>query len=95
MSLIGDIAGVPLFSTRKEALAWAAANGLSGYHSHSLQGQTGYMGGFNHAQATGMLLGANVPPPPPPPPTPTPPPPTTNRTSTPLRSSGSSGGGGY
>ena len=61
MSLIGNIAGVPLFSTLREALAWAAANGLSGYHSHSLDGQVGYMGGANHQQATGTSTTANIP----------------------------------
>ena len=61
MSLIGNIAGVPLFTTIQEAVAWAVANGLSGYHTHSLQGQVGYMGGFNHQQATGMPVNTNAP----------------------------------
>jgi len=63
MSLIGNIAGVPLFTTVEEALDWASANGLSGFHSHTLQGQAGYMGGENHMQATGMPLNTNTPPP--------------------------------
>ena len=61
MSVIGNIAGVPLFSTVQEALVWAAANGLNGYHIHNIQGQTGYMGGVNHQQATGMPLNTNAP----------------------------------
>tara|TARA_R110002153_G_C12994937_1_gene464377 strand:- start:323 stop:544 length:222 start_codon:yes stop_codon:yes gene_type:complete len=61
MSVIGTIAGVPLFSTIQEALAWATANGLTGYHAHSLQGEMGYMGGANHQQATGMPLNSNAP----------------------------------
>ena len=61
MSVIGDIAGVPLFTTIQEALAWASANGLSGYHIHNLNGQQGYMGGINHLQATGMPLDTNAP----------------------------------
>jgi len=61
MSLIGYIAGVPLFTTIQEALAWAAANGLSGYHQHNLNGQQGYMGGVNHQQATGMPKNSNTP----------------------------------
>tara|TARA_R110000765_G_scaffold118897_1_gene213493 strand:+ start:191 stop:430 length:240 start_codon:yes stop_codon:yes gene_type:complete len=78
MSVIGNIAGVPLFSTVQEALAWAAANRLSGYHTHNLQGVTGYMGGGNHQQATGMSLNTNAP---------------TSASSTPTSgSSGSSGG---
>ena len=61
MSLIGDIAGVPLFTTVEEALAWASANGLTGYHTHNLQGQQGFMGGVNHQLATGMSLNSNAP----------------------------------
>ena len=61
MSLIGNIAGVPLFTTMQEALSWATANGMSGYHTHSLQGQVGFMGGANHQQATGMPLNTNAP----------------------------------
>ena len=81
MSVIGDIAGVPLFTTIQEALAWALANGLSGYHTHNLQGQTGYMGGINHQQATGMPLNTNAPP-------------TTSTSSGSSGSSGGSSGGG-
>ena len=81
MSVIGHIAGVPLFTTVQEALAWASANGLSGYHVHNLNGQQGYMGGINHQQASGMSLNTNAP---------------TSTSSTPTGgSSGSSGGGGY
>jgi len=52
MSVLTSIAGIPLYSTIGEAVAWARANGLSGYHTHGWQGQTGYMGGANHAAAT-------------------------------------------
>ena len=51
MSVIAYIDNIPLFTTTQEALAWASANGLSGYHAHSLQGQVGYMGGASHQQA--------------------------------------------
>ena len=61
MSLIGNIAGVPLFSTLREALAWAAVNGLNGYHTHNFQNQTGYMGGTSHIQATGLPANSNAP----------------------------------
>tara|TARA_R110001632_G_scaffold144450_1_gene260978 strand:+ start:345 stop:563 length:219 start_codon:yes stop_codon:yes gene_type:complete len=61
MSLIGNIASVPLFTTIQEALDWALANNLSGYHVHNLNGQQGYMGGTNHQQATGMPLNTNAP----------------------------------
>ena len=93
MSLITNIAGIPLFTTVGEALAWANANGLSGYHTHNYQGQVGYMGGANHLQATGLPVNTNAPPPPP---TTTPPPPTTNySTGGSGGGSGGSGGGGY
>jgi len=59
-------------------LAWASANGLSGYHIHNLNGQQGYMGGMNHQQASGMPLNTNAP--------------SSSSTST-TGSSGSSGGG--
>ena len=61
MSLLTNIAGVPLFTTMQEALDWATSNGLSGYHTHNWQGQQGYMGGANHLQATGMPLNSNAP----------------------------------
>ena len=80
MSVIGNIAGVPLFTTVQEALAWAAANGLSGYHMHNLNGQQGYMGGMNHQQASGMPLNTNAP---------------TSTSSTPTSGSSGSSGGGY
>ena len=81
MSVIGNIAGIPLFTTIQEALAWASANGLSGYHMHNLNGQQGYMGGTNHQQATGMPLNTNAP--------------TASSTPTTGTSSSGGGGGGY
>jgi len=83
MSVITTINGIPLFSTRREALAWAAANGLSGYHTHVYQNKTGYMGGATHSQATSPRTTTSTP-------TRT----TTTPTSTPSTSSSSSGGGG-
>ena len=64
MAILTTIAGVPLFSTVQEALNWASSRGLSGYHTHSHQGQVGYMGGANHLEATGMPVNSNAPPPP-------------------------------
>jgi len=61
MGIITIINNVPLFSTINEAEIWAAASGLSGYHTHSFNGQQGYMGGANHQQATGMPLNTNAP----------------------------------
>mgnify|MGYP003118333038 CR=1 FL=1 len=51
MAVLTMIGGVPLYSTVAEALAYAAANGLSGYHTHVYQGQVGYMGGATHGAA--------------------------------------------
>jgi len=71
MPRLAFLSGIPLYSTQAEAEAWAAENGLSGYHTHMLYGQTGYMGGFTHDQSVG-----DAPPPPTSPPQQTPPPPT-------------------
>ena len=51
MSLLTSIAGIPLYTTTQEAIAWAMTKGLVGYHTHGFQGQTGYMGGANHSIA--------------------------------------------
>ena len=51
MGVLTNIGGIPLFSTPQEALSWARANGLSGYHTHTFGGITGYMGGSTHAVA--------------------------------------------
>jgi len=51
MAVLTMIGGIPLYSTVAEALAYAAANGLSGYHTHVYQGQVGYMGGATHGAA--------------------------------------------
>tara|TARA_R110000823_G_C15916403_1_gene498268 strand:+ start:1679 stop:1966 length:288 start_codon:yes stop_codon:yes gene_type:complete len=60
MSILTTISGIPLYSTRQEALAWGAENRLSGYHIHKFQGQTGYMGGTSHSNATGISSGSNT-----------------------------------
>ena len=51
MAVLTTIVGIPLFSTIQEAVAWANANGLNGYHTHGWQGLTGYMGGASHSAA--------------------------------------------
>ena len=61
MSLITTIDGIPLYSTRREALAWASLNGLTGYHTHTYQGKTGFMGGATHSQATTPTTTVNAP----------------------------------
>ena len=49
--ILTTIDGIPLFSTSEEALQWASNNGLNGYHNHTYQGQTGFMGGNDHSNA--------------------------------------------
>jgi len=60
MAVLTTIDKVPLFTTIQEALNWAADHGCSGYHVHNYQGQAGYMGCANHADAPSMAQ--NTPP---------------------------------
>ena len=55
MAVLTTIDGIPLYSTVAEALSYAAANGLAGYHTHNYLGQIGYMGGATHDQAVDDL----------------------------------------
>ena len=83
MSVITTIAGIPLYSTIQEATAWARANGLSGFHTHGWQGQTGYMGGSSHSAATQAIAPATTTTIPP------------RTTTTGGGGGGAGGGGGY
>ena len=49
--ILTTIDGIPLYSTPQEAVDWAAQNNAQGYHTHTYQGQIGYMGGATHAAA--------------------------------------------
>jgi len=51
MPVLTTIDGIPLYSTVNEALDYANENGLSGYHTHTFNGQIGYMGGQTHGAA--------------------------------------------
>ena len=77
MAVLTMIGGVPLYSTVAEALAYAAANGLSGYHTHVYQGQVGYMVGATHGAAATPSSGFS----------------NNNNTSSGTTSSGGGGGG--
>ena len=46
--ILTTVDGIPLYSTIQEAVQWASSRGLTGYHTHIYQGQTGYMGGSSH-----------------------------------------------
>ena len=60
MSLIAHIDNVPLFTTIAEAEAWGDQYGLSGYHEHTVLGQTGYMGGKTHEEIVVAMIGGTV-----------------------------------
>tara|TARA_R110001606_G_scaffold35926_1_gene103833 strand:+ start:273 stop:503 length:231 start_codon:yes stop_codon:yes gene_type:complete len=62
MSVLTYIGGMPLFSTVGEALAWGSNRNLTGYHTHTFNNQTGYMGGATHANATGTTTNTNTTP---------------------------------
>jgi len=57
MAVLTTINNIPVYSTIQEALNWAASNNLSGYHTHMVNGQIGYMGGPTHGQAAGSSQG--------------------------------------
>ena len=52
MALLTNLNGIPLYSSEREALDYAAANGLTGFHTHEYEEDgvpyIGYMGGENH-----------------------------------------------
>tara|TARA_A100001391_G_scaffold190650_1_gene163336 strand:+ start:451 stop:834 length:384 start_codon:yes stop_codon:yes gene_type:complete len=59
MALLTRINGIPLYSTVNEALAYAEAEELQGYHTHRYKNIVGYMGGVTHEksrQSSGSLL---------------------------------------
>ena len=58
MAILTTINGMPLFSTPQEALSWGSQKGLVGYHTHIYNGQTGYMGGTSHGQASSSNSGS-------------------------------------
>ena len=61
MSLIGNIDGIPLFTTRQEAELWGRQYNINGFHTHVLSGQLGYMAGNSHVdiQAANLNVVAN------------------------------------
>jgi len=79
MSLITHIDGVPLFTTVAEAQLWGSQYGLSGFHTHNVLGQVGYMGGTDHATITNAMQGGVV----------------SNITTQQITNTSSSGGSGY
>ena len=54
--ILTTIDGIPLYSTVQEAIQWASSRGLTGYHTHIYQGQTGYMGGSSHNSVATLTI---------------------------------------
>ena len=52
MSILTKINGIPLFSTKQEALRWAKRNGKYGFHTHVYNKRLGYMGGKTHPETS-------------------------------------------
>ena len=97
MAILGKIDGIPIYSTKNEALIWGKRNNLKGYHTHQIGGKIGYMGGDDHSKAKKkikkIITVDTIPtPPPPPPPPPIPPPtPTPTTITTPPPTTGDGG----
>ena len=60
MSLIKVLDGTPLYTTKKEALAWALANGLTGFHTHKHNNKKAFMGGSVHPKSTDKIKQKNI-----------------------------------
>ena len=60
MSVLTVIDGIPLFTTIEQALAWGQNYNITGYHTHSYQGQIGYMSGNNHGDITTALTALGI-----------------------------------
>ena len=94
MSLIGNIDNIPVFTSIAEAELWGSQYNITGHHTHTILGVTGYMAGTTHADITSANLTVVVNPI-----TPQQLMQATGSSSTPssitTTSSGGSGGGGY
>ena len=55
MTTLKSMGGIPLFTTMQEALNWAISSGIRGYHTHTVNGVLGYMGGVNHAEISNAI----------------------------------------
>ena len=80
MSVVTYINKIPLFSTIQEALQWGTNRNLTGYHTHTFNGQVGYMGGATHSNATTQSTSSTT---------------ISSSGSSSSSSSGGGGGGGY
>ena len=56
MSLIGNIDNIPVFTSIAEAELWGSQYNITGHHTHTILGVTGYMAGTTHADITSANL---------------------------------------
>ena len=56
MSLIGNIDNIPVFTRIAEAELWGSQYNITGHHTHTILGVTGYMAGTTHADITSANL---------------------------------------
>ena len=56
MSLIGNIDNIPVFTSIAEAELWGSQYNITGHHTHTILGVTGYMAGTTHADITAADL---------------------------------------
>ena len=61
MSILTMIDQIPLFSNPSEAMTWGGQYGLTSYHTHIFQGQTGYMAGTDHNQTVTSVFPDPIP----------------------------------
>ena len=62
MSLIGNIDNIPVFTSIAEAELWGSHYNITGHHTHTILGVTGYMAGTTHADITSANLNVVVNP---------------------------------
>ena len=56
MSLIGNIHNITVFTSIAEAELWGSQYNITGHHTHTILGVTGYMAGTTHADITSANL---------------------------------------
>tara|TARA_R100000306_G_C4247324_1_gene78703 strand:+ start:215 stop:466 length:252 start_codon:yes stop_codon:yes gene_type:complete len=62
MSILTRIDGIPVFTERSRAISWGQQYNLNGVHTHTFQGQTGYMAGASHSVAVAAVTGGVINP---------------------------------
>ena len=62
MSILTRVDGIPVFTEQSRAIAWGQQYNLNGTHTHTFQGQTGYMAGASHSAAVTAVTGGVINP---------------------------------